>query len=196
MPIQQLYLIGGAPLTGKSTLAARIAASKKNAVVLSTDNIREWMQRTCNRSDYPHLFSSYGLTAEQYYQKFPTAKAALEEEIIQGKDVETGVISLLAIQKLAWEIAVIEGIAVTPNLTRKLKELYAGVTQTTTFLYDDDLDRIKRRVFDRGLWGPSGTYPESIKPIQVEWTILYNGWYRDEAQKYGYDVTLVQENQP
>jgi 2-phosphoglycerate kinase len=193
MAILKLQLIGGAPLTGKTTLASSIAGSQ-HATVLATDNIRTWMQSVCSSSDFPHLFSSHNLSAEQYYQKFPTAQAALQEEIDQGRDVGVGVIELLSIQNLPWDYVVLEGIAVTPELVSALDEKLPEIDCEATFLYDNNHDRIKRRVYNRGLWAESNSYSDEVKPIEVEWTGLYNEWYREQTKKFGFEITPVKEN--
>ncbi len=195
MPISKLHVIGGAPLTGKTTLAAGIT-EPQHAIMLSTDNIRTWMQSICSPADFPHLFSSHNLSAEQYYQKFSTAESALQEEIDQGRDVGVGVIELLSIQNLPWDHVVLEGIAVTPEFVSVLAEKLPEVDCEATFLYDNDFDRIKRRVYGRGLWSEANAYSDTIKPIEVEWTILYNEWYREQVRRFRFEITPVKENQP
>ncbi|HEY6736983.1 MAG TPA: hypothetical protein VI322_04685 [Candidatus Saccharimonadia bacterium] len=189
MQISRLHLIGGAPLTGKSTLANNLARGLPG-VAISTDNIREWMQRVTNKSDYPELFSSHGITAEQYYQKYPTAQAALEEEILQGEEVAVGVRAFLDLET-PWETLIIEGIAITPQLAREIIDRYTNLAVTVDLLVDQDEQRIRRRIANRGLWGPTNSYPEHLQAIEAEWTILYNQWFEAEAAKYGFPVTYI-----
>jgi 2-phosphoglycerate kinase len=186
--LKSLHLIGGAPLTGKTTLTRQLAGP--GVVQLSTDNIRAWMRGVVRQEEYPRLFDSHGITVEQYYEKYPTAQAALKEEIAQCKEVEQGIRALID-SRMHWASLIIEGIAVSPEFAHTMIKHHSELNIKTTFLVDTNAERIKQRIYERGLWGAAGDYTDKVKPLEVEWTILYNQWYFDQAEQYGFEITEV-----
>lgn len=185
------YLVGGAPLSGKTTLA-KILAAQHQAVQISTDNIRDWMKRLSKPSDYPDLHYGAGLNAEQFYREFDTPQKVLQGEISQGKDVAIGIMAFLQCG-LPWERIVIEGIAITPEFARQIAKEMPNISFEARFLYDDNQQRIQERIDRRGLWGPSGTYPDYLKAKEYDWVRLYNQFYLDKSATYGYAITHVDE---
>jgi 2-phosphoglycerate kinase len=184
MSLEKCYLIGGAPLSGKSTLADTIAA-KHQAVQISTDNIREWMKKVSSTKEYPDLFYDKNMDVESFYKHFDTPEIVMNAEINQGKEVEKGIKALLECY-LPWERLVIEGIAITPASAKKLAELFPKIEFEIRFLYDDNVERIKQRVWQRGLWDLADKYPDYIKEKEVQWVVLYNEFYMREAEEYKY----------
>lgn len=189
--VKTCYLVGGAPLSGKSTLAD-ILAAEHLAVQISTDNIRDWMIKVTNKADYPRLFYGHELGPEEYYRKYDTARKVMEGEIEQGKDVEAGIRALLECF-LPWERMVIEGIGITPEFAVNLAKEFPDIQFETRILYDDNDLRIKHRISERGLWGSKGTYPDYIKDKEFEWVKLYNEYFKIEADKYKLELTKVVE---
>jgi 2-phosphoglycerate kinase len=165
-------------------------ASKHHAVQFSTDNIRDWMMRITNAQDYPRLFYGEGLDVESFYRKYDTPEKVLKGEIDQGKDVEKGIVALLECY-LPWEQLAIEGIGITPEVVAQLQKQFPKIEFETTFLFDNDLTQIKRRVWQRGLWDLADTYPDYIKEKEVEWVVLYNEFYKEEAKKYNLPLTDI-----
>ncbi len=190
------YLVGGAPLSGKTTLAT-ILAARHQAVQLSTDNIREWMWDLTRPEDYPRLFSRLHdgreLDVEEYY-KVHTPKAVLRNQIQQGKDVDKGIRAVIG-SKLPWERLVIEGIAITPESVLSLRQDFPKLHIEATFLFDDNAQRITQRIHERGLWGPAGTYPDYIKDQEVEWVVAYNDFYKTEAKKHNFSLLHIDDLQ-
>ena len=189
MSLKKCFLIGGAPLTGKSTYA-NLLASKHQAVQFSTDNVRDWMKKVTKVQDYPRLFYGEGLDVESFYRAYDTPQKVLAGEIDQGEDVEKGVIALLECY-LPWEQLVIEGIGITPEFAVTLQEQFPKIEFENTFLFDNDLPRIRERVWQRGLWDLADTYPDYIKEKEVEWVVLYNEFYKEEAKKYNLFLTDI-----
>jgi 2-phosphoglycerate kinase len=189
MSVTKCYLIGGAPLSGKTTLS-NLWAAKHQATQLSTDSIREWMKRITQPEDYPRLFYGHELTVEEFYSTYDTSEKVMNQEISQGKDVEKGIESFLMCD-LAIERLIIEGIAITPAFAAELQAKRPDMQFETIFLFDDNKERITRRIYDRGLWGPKETYPDYIKEKEVEWVILYNEFYKTEASKHRFPLIHI-----
>lgn len=53
-------------------------------------------------------------------------------------------------------------------------------------IVDKNKERTRKVVFERGLWDDAGSYPDSVKEIEVEWATLFNEFIRQESSKYGY----------
>ena len=191
MAITRCYLIGGAPLTGKSKWAEAIAAAHPGAMTISTDNICSEMLRTTRPEDYPNLFYDRGHDAESFYAKYDTSDKAVRAGVLQGRDIENAIRDLIARHASSSNVLIIEGVAVSPEFARSLEGEFADVPFETIILYDDYADRISWRIFTRGLWDSAETYPDHIKEKELAYVLAYNEWYRQEAARFGYRVVKV-----
>ena len=187
--MQKLTLIGGAPLSGKTTLS-RIIAKKDGAIELSTDSVRSWMKQLVRPDEYPGLFYADKMTAEKFYEKYDTPESVVEGEVNEGVQVEKGLLALLN-TAITWDHLVIEGIAITPELMTKIKKEYQDREVECIILVDNDKQRIKDRISSRGLWGPLDSYSNSLIPKEVEWVVLYNNWFHEQAVKYKIKVQVI-----
>jgi len=141
------------------------------------------MKRLTRAEDYPHLFYGHKLDSEEFYRTYDTPEKVMNGEINQGKDVEKGIEAFIECD-LTIERLIIEGIAITPEFVLALQKSKPDIQFETTFLFDDNVERIERRIRQRGLWGPRDSYPDYIKPKEVEWVVAYHNFYKTEAQKY------------
>lgn len=181
--MKRILLVGGAPLTGKTTIARQKAEKYNNSGYISSDNIRELMLKFCKPSEYTKLFYGQNLTVQEFYDKFNSAAKVMNGEIAQGKDVEVGMLAFLNAY-LHWETVIIEGIAVTPDFYQKVKDCFPKVdTQYEILLHRDDQE-IVRRIKTRGLWDKAENYPDSYKVTEFEWVKLYNQWFKQKAQEH------------
>lgn len=111
--MDKIILIGGAPGSGKSMLAKKIALAR-GVNWISTDQIRTIMQKATNKDANPDLFvdANTGLDAEE----------SGELEIKKAEAVWKGVAEFIN-HNNPWEGCVIEGTAVLPHLiARDLKD--------------------------------------------------------------------------
>jgi 2-phosphoglycerate kinase len=189
MSVTTCYLIGGAPLSGKTTLS-NVWAAKHQATQISTDSIREWMKRLTKPEDYPRLFAGAELSVEDFYREYNTAQKVLDQQVEEGKDVEKGIEAFLKCD-LTIERLIIEGIAITPESALRLQKGLPHINFETIFLFDDNTERISSRIHQRGLWGPKDTYPDYIKDKEVEWVVLYNDFYKTEAHKNHFSLIHI-----
>lgn len=191
--MKRLTLIGGAPLTGKTTLSKKLAREYHGATVVSTDDVRSWMKQVGDPWEYPGLFYTDGMSAEEFYRKYDTPRSVIVGEIAEGVQVEKGPRALLNV-RLGWKHLVIEGIAVTPEFIIKVQQGYPDLEVEGIVLVDENKQRIHDRISGRGLWGPLDTYPSSLIPEEVEWVVLYNRWFREQAERYGVDISILDYN--
>jgi 2-phosphoglycerate kinase len=188
---RSVILIGGAPLSGKSTLAKSLS-KKLDIPWVSTDDIRKWMQAIARKEDYPGLFYSIGLDAVAFYKKHQTAQSVVDGEVIEGLDVQKGVIAMID-SFWWWDKFIIEGIAISPSFIMQFQESHKDIDVTPIFLVDKDRDNIKKRIGERGLWDKAGTYPDYIKPLELEWVVLYNQHYEQEVSTAGFEIHEISE---
>lgn len=184
------HLIGGAPRTGKTTLANEIA-TKHGIKPLSTDSILVMMMKMVQEEDYPDLFYLKGMTVEDFYEKYSTPQQAVEAGVKSGVDAERGLIALLEYTLPAWKIVVLEGDVVTPSFAKRMQQKFPTTTFYTTFLYDDNEQRIRERIFREGLWSRTVPYSDDVKPKEVAYAIEYNKWFLNDAKLCGIGVTNV-----
>lgn len=179
-----LYLIGGAPCSGKSTFARNLA-SELNCSWISTDILRDVMRSLVTVTEYPEFFDSVNLTAEEYYHKYDV-KQVFPRELLEAEITQLAVTNFIS--KLEsyghWENYVIEGIALTPAYIHKLQKKFTEITIYSKVLYVNDKAEIKKRIYSRGLWDDANKYPDWIKEIEVAWVLEANEWFKNEALKY------------
>jgi 2-phosphoglycerate kinase len=186
--MKKALLIGGAPTLGKSHTARRIA-NELDFPWISTDTIRDQMRKLVRREDYPDLFIFYGLTTEtaiDYLTKSPPEQI-VEDQNKESAEVWKGVKALIETDK-NWETAVIEGVALLPELVFKFS---SDKKIIPIFLIDDNKERIKETIFSRGLWDDAGKYPDSVKEKEVEWVLVFNNWIKRKAKKYKLKIVDV-----
>lgn len=59
------------------------------------------------------------------------------------------------------------------------------------FLLDEDVDRIRRAVYTRGLWDDASRYPDHVKEKEVEWVQAYNRLLVADAERSELPVVRV-----
>ncbi len=180
--MKKLTLLGGAPLSGKTTLSKQIAI-KDGAVEFSTDSMRDLMQNLVSKENYPGLHYSLGMSAEEFYEKYNTPESVVEGEVTESLQVQKGLVALLN-TAITWEHLVIEGIAITPEFIVEVREKYTDREVEAYILIERDAKRVLSRISKRGLWGPLDTYPESLHATEVDWVMAYNKWFEEQAKKY------------
>lgn len=191
--MRKFVLIGGAPLAGKTTLAEQFAKTF-NGDNFSTDDIRNWIKKKIDPKKAPNLFYDEGLTVEEFYKKYPKPEDVLEGEILQSLEVQKGILEFINSESKA-KVVVIEGIAITPrfvhDLEQREKEIESEII--SMFIYENNKERIRERIYKRGLWDDADKYDDRYKEMEIEWVVLYNEYFRMEAEKYGYMIIPVDE---
>lgn len=125
------------------------------------------MKQLVRPDEYSDLFYTDNMTAEEFYKKYNTPQSVINGEISEGAQVEKGLCALLEAE-ITWDHLIIEGIAVTPELMSRLNDKYQDREVECIILVDEDRQRIQDRINNRGLWGPLGSYPNSLIPKEVE----------------------------
>lgn len=175
----KIHLIGGAPLTGKTTIAKELSL-KRNIPFISTDDIRSWMQALLKQSEYPKLLNNFNI--DEFYKKYDSAQVVFETELNQCKEVQKGVIAFIK-SICEWESYIIEGHAITPEFIINLINTFPTISFTYEILFFDSIAKVKERLYKRGLWGAAEKYPDKYKPLELEWCNLFDEYNRREFKK-------------
>lgn len=187
--MNKIILIGGSPAAGKSYSARKIAESLKLPWI-STDTIRGQMRKVVREKDFPNLFTHSDATPDMAVD-FLSNKSA--EEIVthqndESFDVWKGVVALIETDYV-WGNFIIEGVAILPHLVDKVSVKNKEIK--VVFLVDDNIERIRKTIFTRGLWDDADKYPDDVKEKEVEWVIEFNNYVIREACNYGFPVIKI-----
>ncbi len=191
MTSKQIILIGGAPTTGKTTVA-RALSKTLDLPFISTDQIRTMLRSVANKNEHPALFNSSEYTAERFLTEL-TAEQIVDMEFEQGEATWLGVRALIDECYYEWKNGcIIEGVGILPKMVNanymndnKVKAL---------FLVDYDTARMKDAIYTRGLWDEAHKYGDHLKEKEVEWASLYSKRLEDEAERYNCRVIEVHKN--
>jgi 2-phosphoglycerate kinase len=183
MKDKQIILIGGAPTTGKSTIAQALSR-KLDLPYISTDQIRVMLQAVANPVKYPGLFNTADYDAERFLTEL-TAEQIADMEFEQGEETWIGVKALVSDCDYEWRSGcVIEGVGILPKMVAQ--DFANDHRVRAIFLVDHDLSRMRDTIFARGLWDEPEAYGDHLKEKEVEWAALYGKRLEAEAKKYGY----------
>src|SRR3990172_6269794 len=164
--MRRIILIGGSPTAGKSHTARKLAERLKLPWI-STDTIREKMRKLVRNEDYPALFYHAEATPKMAVE-FLTHKTA--EEIVKHQNEESkavwkGVKALIETDYV-WGSFVIEGVAILPHLVADLLKKRKDIK--AVFLIDENIARVRKTIFTRGLWDEPSKYPDSVKEKEIK----------------------------
>jgi len=175
-------LIGGSPTAGKSSVAAQLVSDP--SLVGEIDLLKEDFknQKTDQRHHYPWLFSNYKVSAEDFWKDKHPADL-IKHEIAEAREFWPELKRLIE----SGKYRILEGVSILPELVWKE---YAHRIQFV-LLIDSQRDRVKQTVMTRGVWDEADTYADWIKPLEVEWVMLHNKWFQEQAKKYPYPLIEV-----
>src|SRR3989344_2457817 len=188
--MKRIVLIGGSPTAGKSYTARKIAEELKLPWI-STDTIREVMRKIVRKEDYKTLFLHADATPEMgvNFLNNNSAKEVVKMINKESEDTWKGVKALLETDYVFGSY-IIEGVAVLPSLIKEFVSKNKNVV--ALFLIDEDIERVRKAIFTRGLWDDASKYPDEVKEKEVEWVIAFNNYIKKEAEKYGFPVISVE----
>ena len=185
--MEKIILIGGSPTAGKS-YATRKISEELNLPWISTDTIREQMRKIVSKKDYPNLFTHSNSNSKMAVRFLirNSAKEIVNKQNQESIDVWKGVKALINTDYV-WGSYIVEGVAIIPKFVYNLKNKRIKAV----FLIDEDINRVRKTIFTRGLWDDAKKYPDSVKEKEVEWVMEFNEFIKKEAKKYGFPVVSV-----
>ena len=190
--MKKVILIGGAPGTGKSTIAQNLS-KELDLPWISTDQLRGIVRDYAVREQYPDLLLPEGLdTAETFLANLSAEKIA-DMEYQQAYDVWPAV-SYVVNETYGWKDGVIiEGVNIIPEL---INEHCADKSNVQAFfVIDEDQDRLHDVVYGRGIWDDADAYADELKPKEVDWVNLFTQKLKASAEKFNYSLVEVQKDE-
>jgi 2-phosphoglycerate kinase len=191
MPPRRIFLIGGAPTAGKSTVARALARSLAIPWI-STDQIRRIMRTATTRKENPGLFGPEGYDAQRFLMEF-SPEQIVELEYAQAEAVWPGVRRFITADHVWNEGFIVEGVNLLPHLIAS--DFKSDPAIQSLFLIDRDLARTRQVIFNRGLWHQAASYPDSVKEREVSWVNLFAIRLAEDAIKYRYPIVEVQKRE-
>jgi 2-phosphoglycerate kinase len=186
MKDKQIILIGGAPTTGKSTVAQALA-QQLDLPWLSTDQIRNTMRVVADKDKYPDLFNG-GLDAETFLTSF-TASEIVDKEIAQSEAAWLGIKAFIE-EDYTWQKGfIIEGVNVLPHLVAR--DLSDNPNIRAVFLIDRNNERMHKVIYERGLWANAGDYPDYVKEMEMEWATLFGERLEEATKEHGFSLIEI-----
>ncbi len=190
-PNRDIILIGGAPTTGKSTLAHNLAR-ELDIPWISTDQIRDIMRAIADRKEYPLLFLPEEYSAERFYAE-SSAEQIVAREIRQGKAVWPFVKRFIE-REYTWEHGfVMEGINLLPS--EIARDFGSNPHVKAVFLVDENRNTVRQFIFARGLMDDAHKYPDDIKEKETDWSLLFAKTIKADAGASGYPFLDVHRDE-
>ena len=183
-------MIGGAPTTGKSTIAQSLA-KQLELPWLSTDQIRNTMRVVANKDKYPNLFNG-GLDAETFHTSF-TASEIVDKEVAQSEAAWLGIKAFIN-EDYTWPNGfIIEGVNILPHLVSRDFGDHSNVK--AVFLIDRNTERMRKVIYERGLWADARDYPDYVKEKEMEWAALFGERLEEAAREHGFPLVEIHKNE-
>ena len=186
---EKVFLIGGAPVVGKTSLARKLSEDV-GLPWISTDTIRSLMQRVVRKEDYPALFYPSMSQAKDYLADHGP-KEIIDDQNSESLAVWQGVQGILG-SDYPWKSYIIEGVAVLPKLVNEAMGHVDNICPM--FLYEDRKERIRKVIFERGLWDDADKCSNELKEKEVSWVVMFNKFIKEEAAAYGFPLIEYKDN--
>jgi 2-phosphoglycerate kinase len=186
MKDKKIILIGGAPTTGKSTVAQALA-KELDLPWLSMDQIRNTMRVVADKDKHPNLFNG-GRDAETFLTSF-TASEIVDKEIAQSEAAWLGIKAFIE-EDYTWPKGfIIEGVNVLPHLVAR--DFSDNPDVRAVFLIDRDNERMRKVVYERGLWADANDYPDYVKEKEMEWATLFGERLEEVTKEHGFPLIEI-----
>lgn len=185
---KQIYLIGGAPTLGKSTLA-QMLSQYLGIPWISTDQIRDIMRHAAKREDIPQLFPMEDYSAERFFATFSPPEI-VQMEIKQGEAAWTGIVEFIENDYTWSDGFIIEGVNILPHLVHR--DFAERSNIKTIFVKRSCTESIRKVIFERGI---CNTDSFKIKQKEIEWVILFDEKIQQQAAEYGFRLLEMNKNE-
>lgn len=191
-----IYLIGGPPKCGKTTLAKKLSI-KLGIQWVASDTLqvvaREYVSKYVSKKEidklYPHN-ALKGKTNDETYS-LSTPKQIAKNYIKQAK-VSYDAIDMFSICEITdGNDYIIEGYHVTPQLAARLIKQYGHKNFRVLFLYKADVEKFVKDVTKSSTpndWILRKTKEKETLHKIAEMIAYYGQFFGTEAKKYGFSV--------
>ena len=193
-----IYLIGGPPKCGKTTLAKRLAIQFQIPWI-SADTLQNivWAYTPENKRAilFPHGHSQ-GESNDEFYSKYSPEEIA-KNYITQG-ETSYGAISMMAETSLAdKDDFIVEGYQVTPEITGRIFKKFGQEHAKAVFLVKNNEQKFVQDIKKSATpndWIIRNTKDEATYGKIAKMVAQYSSYFEQEAKKYGLRVFNMDES--
>jgi 2-phosphoglycerate kinase len=187
-----IYLIGGPPKCGKTTLAKSL--SKKLSIPwISSDTLQNIAHVYMSDSQREMKFPVSYLKGEDNDETYTMHKSQtiIEAYIKQGKTSYQAISTVVETQIVDEDLYIIEGYHVTPELVHNLQEKYGKENISAIFLVKTDKEKFLVDIHKSTTpndWILRKTHQSKTFGKIADMVVLYSQYFYDEAEKYEFEV--------
>lgn len=194
-----IYLIGGPPKCGKTTLAKRLA-EKYQIPWISADTLQNIVKAYTPEEKYeflfPHSYLRKVSNNDEFYDKYSTSKI-IENYIEQGKTTYDAISMVVETYLADADNFIIEGYQVTPEVVDKILKRFGTENIKAVFLVKHDKQKFIQDLHKSNTpndWILQKTKNESTFTKIAKMIAEYSSYFEKEANQYGFDVFIMDEN--
>lgn len=193
-----IYLIGGPPKCGKTTLAKKLSKSLGIPWV-STDTLENVIKPYLNKKDLREKFPSSALRCKSNDEKY--SKYSANEIILayrkQAKTVSKAIDMFMLCEMKDGNSVIMEGYHIEPALVKKLQMKYGAKNIRGIFLVKTDTKKFISNIGESSTpndWIISRTHKKETFQKIADMIIKYGIIFRQEAKKYKFTVLNMDDN--
>ena len=196
-----IYLIGGPPRSGKSTLA-KLLSKKLKISWISTDTLESVVSVYTSRTDYPKRFPKNILrertkqSNDMMYERF-SAKEIVEAYRKQAKACWRAVETVIECEIKEGNDFILEGAQLHPEFVFRLQSKFGKEQMKVMFLTKTDPELIvdgAKKNLAKSDWFLQKTENEHTHAKVASMIALYGQWFVRQANKYNMPIMNTQVN--
>jgi len=193
-----IYLIGGPPKCGKTTLAKKLATTHQIPWI-SADTlqniVRAYTPKEKHAALFPHSYLR-GDSNDEFYAKY-SLQQIVENYIVQGETIY-GAISMMAETYLTErDDFIVEGYQVTPKIVDVIFKKFGRRYVKAVFLVKYDQGRFIQDIHKSATpndWILRKTENQATYKRIAKMVAEYSRYFEKEAEKYGFSIFNMDED--
>lgn len=183
------YLIGGAPRTGKTTLAKQLS-QKLDLPWISTDTLESVVSEYVPREKFPEMFPKATARVETnrsndlFYEKYSTPQI-IDLYFKQGSTLTKAIKMFLESESIYNHSHILEGFHITPEITSDIQKM--GYEAKPIFLGRENLSDTLKSIHQGNMvgdWVIEKTQNEATLEKIADMIVSFSAALKDEAKKY------------
>lgn len=194
-----IYLIGGPPKCGKTTLAKKLAHDLRVSWI-SADTLQNiaWAYASKEKHSelFPHSYSRKEKEGnDEFYSEY-SSQHIIEKYIAQGKTTYAAIGMMAETYLKDEDDFIVEGYQVTPEIVDCILKKFGNEHIQTVFLVKHDTRKFIRDIHKSATpndWILRKTKEESTFGKIADMIVEYSHYFEEEAKKYGLRVFNMDE---
>ena len=193
-----IYLIGGPPKCGKTTLAKELS-EKYNISWISADTlqniVKAYTPKEKHKTLFPHSYLRGG-SNDEFYSKH-SAKEIIKNYIKQGKATYDAISMMAETYLVDEDDFIVEGYQITPEIVNRIFKQFGKEHVRAVFLVKHDEEKFIQDIHKSTTpndWIIRKTKDESTYAKIAKMISEYSGYFEKESEKYGLKVFNMDED--